>query len=553
MDMMNKIKIKFDYKMKSFNKMSFLVSLIAVFSLSVFNSCKDESDLELPYIFRPINFQVEVNKTEATFSWAAVDSAVSYTLQVGNDSTDFSTLVLDTTITDLTYVQEFAGKTKFFARVRANASDTTKNSKFNVVSFTTKAENLFTDYTSDMSDWQTIDLKWTPGSKVTHIVLSTIVNADTTEISTISIPQDSVATGHLVVSDMANAKYFVSLYNGNILRGTVKVTVEGTTYVSEAGDIKSTISAASDGDVIVLAPGKVFTIGTATVLLNKNIKIKGGSNTKYSVICMSSGASSGSAMFGFEASSSFSYIKFENVDFSGYTENNTSGTMVAYLINNGTTASVGQLSFYNCNLHDFGNTSMRLKDGKGQQVDSLIYNNCKIYNIGFAGTYSVVNVNKATDVINNISFKNSTIYNFKNSFILYQLAPFTTISVVNCNIYKGMQDASSTRFLVDCSGSTSTAATITLSNSILGLCGTTYGAGVRTGSTNNVLTVTSSYYTSDYNDQTLVGGVSYSIVNLLKSYSGTSANLWTDPANGDFTLKDSSFAGNGVVGDLRWY
>jgi hypothetical protein len=38
----------------------------------------------------------------------------------------------------------------------------------------------------------------------------------------------------------------------------------------------------------------------------------------------------------------------------------------------------------------------------------------------------------------------------------------------------------------------------------------------------------------------------------MTSYSGASATLWTDPVNGDFKLKDTSFAGKGVAGDLRW-
>src|SRR6185437_7829936 len=36
------------------------------------------------------------------------------------------------------------------------------------------------------------------------------------------------------------------------------------------------------------------------------------------------------------------------------------------------------------------------------------------------------------------------------------------------------------------------------------------------------------------------------------AYAGTAADLFTAPANGDFTIKDNSFAGKSTAGDPRW-
>ena len=36
------------------------------------------------------------------------------------------------------------------------------------------------------------------------------------------------------------------------------------------------------------------------------------------------------------------------------------------------------------------------------------------------------------------------------------------------------------------------------------------------------------------------------------SYSGAAADLFTAPAEGDFTIKDNSFAGKSTTGDPRW-
>ena len=90
--------------MKKIVNISILACLISFFFIGSFTSCKDEADLVLPRLFRPIGFNVSTNKTVATFSWAAVDSAVSYSLKVSNDSLNFNKLVIDTTLTSLSYV-----------------------------------------------------------------------------------------------------------------------------------------------------------------------------------------------------------------------------------------------------------------------------------------------------------------------------------------------------------------------------------------------------------------------------------------------------------------
>ncbi|WP_460880806.1 DUF5123 domain-containing protein [Pontibacter rugosus] len=55
----------------------------------------------------------------------------------------------------------------------------------------------------------------------------------------------------------------------------------------------------------------------------------------------------------------------------------------------------------------------------------------------------------------------------------------------------------------------------------------------------------SSYATSDYN------ATGNQIPNLTV-YSGTAADLFQDPNNGNFTIKDANFAGKGSAGDPRW-
>jgi hypothetical protein len=94
--------------------------------------------------------------------------------------------------------------------------------------------------------------------------------------------------------------------------------------------------------------------------------------------------------------------------------------------------------------------------------------------------------------------------------------------------------------------------TFTIKNTIFGLSGSTMGANGIRGTVTP--TFTGCYYTSDYvDDPNPLGSTSTSIKSKMTSYSGASTTLWNNPSTGDFTLKDTGFAGKGVAGDLRYY
>ena len=93
---------------------------------------------------------------------------------------------------------------------------------------------------------------------------------------------------------------------------------------------------------------------------------------------------------------------------------------------------------------------------------------------------------------------------------------------------------------------------MTIKNCILGQTGSVEkgAAGIRTTGT---VSISTTYCTSDYYDETLVGGAAFSVKDKMTLFSGKSTDLWNSPASGDFSLKATSFAGKGTIGDLRWY
>lgn len=523
---------------------------------TIFTACKEDELLQLPYLFRPVNFTAEMNKTEATFAWAPIDDAVSYTLLVSTDSLNFDHPVLDTTLTELTYKQEFAGKTTFYARVRANAEDSTKNSKFNQIRFVTPAENLFEGYRSGMSAWQSAVIKWRPAANVTTLKLI----ADDESEKVFALNESQILAGQIDLSELPNSNYKVRIYKGDILRGSVNVVIEGDVYVTEGQDVATIISTATDGQVIVLAPGVVYPLGGSTVRIATSIKIKGANSEVLPVLCMTAGTpTSTSTMLGFADMSVIRSVKFENVDFTGYCDNNSAGTKIGYLFNNNLMTTVSNLSFDNCKIHNFGNTPMRLQGNKSQVIDTLRMTACTVNDIGFSSTYAIINSN-SSDFVNNIFFKNCTFYNFKGSLILRTITPpavatMGTVSVENCTIDKGMQDAGSARYLFDFNNTTINNG-ISIQNSIIGATGGAKGAnGLRKLETvvANIKNL-GNYYTSDYVDDPIPAAVvSTSIKSFMTAFNGSSTTLWTDPQNGNFSIQAASFAGKGRAGDLRWY
>jgi hypothetical protein len=483
---------------------------------------------------------------------------VSYTLQLSEDST-FSSLIVDTTMTGLSFVKELAGETDFYARIKANATDTLKNSKFNkTLTFRTPAENLFQGfgtsintgklYSAYMTDINTLTVKWTPGANVSHLILT---SADGLTRDSLAISPSEATAGVKVIPALANSNWYIKIYNNKIQRGKTYGLVEGDVVVNSGGDLLAAMTNAIPGQVILLAPGATFPIGGAAYNFSKNVKIRCASPTSRSVVCMTAGTPTTTAnMFGVVAASTIDSLVFENIDFTGYCDNSPTSTKIAYLFSNKVACTVGNLKFTNCNIHNLGNTTFRISGGVNQVFTNLTFNGCVINEIGFTSTYALVNTNSA-DFVNNINFTNCTIYNFKGSLVLRTGQTINSINISNCTINQATQDAGSARYMFDLNTATF-AGGFTIKNTIFGSSGGALGANGFRGTVTP--TITGTYYTADYVDDPIpLGATSTSIKSKMTSYSGASTALWNNPTTGDFTLKDTGFAGKGVAGDLRWY
>ena len=160
----------------------------------------------------------------------------------------------------------------------------------------------------------------------------------------------------------------------------------------------------------------------------------------------------------------------------------------------------------------------------------------------------MVNVDGATPRIDNISIKNSTIY--KAMRVVVSKNNSSSLLIENCTFNEAPM--SGANYLINYNGKDITDG-VKLYNCIMGGGWKDPAAdplvapvvkGIYVGS-NTSIDVMGTYVTSDY----LTSGNQFPN---LSSYNGTSAQLFADPANGNFTIRDLGFSGKATAGDPRW-
>lgn len=550
--------------------------LAIIFSVGIFNSCTEEQDLKsLPYLFRPINFSATLNSTLVTINWAKVDSAASYTLVVSTDSVNFTNPVIQVTIDSISFVKELAGNTTFFAKIRANASDTTRTSKFNsTLRFKTPKENIFLGYGTNINTQQlfsaymtavnSLTVKWKAGANVTRLALTT---SDGATSDTLDISPSEASAGSKLVSGLVNSKWKVEIFNDKILRGTTYGIVEGDIILNDGDNLQAALTAATSGQVILLAGTGNYSTGSGTILFNSSVKLRGLSSTQLPIVSMKTGATGTANMFGIPTGVNIDSLVFENVNFTGYCDNLPTNTKIGYLFNNKVQCLVTNIKFSNCNIHNFANTVFRLSGGTtagGNHISNLNFNGCLMNDVGTG--YAIVNIGKSYDYIDNITFANSTISKFDYPLIsIVQTAilptPINSIKVTNCTFNQSTQStATKALFTFDFVNITSG---ITISKCVFGSSGSiSAGLKATNATTAPIVNITGCYYTADFVDETPIATIPYSIKSKMTPYLGKSTDLWLDPitvstttpiTGGSFKLKDAAFVGKGVAGDLRWY
>lgn len=531
-------------------------------------SCTDinewETDSQYDRLFSPGSFSVSATTTTAEVTWKATSGTNYYIIEVSTDSLYGKTeecrensIVYGTNkdIKKSPYtLEDLNSNTKYYIRIMG-CSETKGNSHWNYLekfSFQTKSENIFETVGSKDKGEDFITLRWDATLAVTHLEYAQVTGIDENgnsilgEIKTIDL---SNAEGSVKITELqASTSYQFTIYNGTHPRGT---RVVSTTNPTPSANVKKYLyqgDALTQEDINALASE-----GSVTYIMEAGMELVwetlDETTGEMTGIVIPDGLSV--TFFGaaggekptiksnktIEIDGNHSYVSFENVAFVN--------TGSVYLVNEGNISNLSTLSFKDCTFDNYARSIIRLKDEASISISNVVIDNCIINNQG-SENFPCFYWNNAKYTVEHFSLKNTTINSALHNVMDFRSSNMTSIEIDNCTFYNII---GSTRYLLDCQN---IAPEINISNSIFAKIGsgvltegvwTSTSKGIRSNSTP---TISGVYFTADF----VFGSNTFKPT---YEYNNTSENLFTDPENGNFTIKDSSFDGKNSAGDPRWY
>lgn len=533
-------------------KIKYIIGRRAFTLLTIFAtvSCTDGNDWDVDNSYNRLfsvtssSLSISPEATTAEFKWTKTPGTEYYIIEVSKDTlynevpmnnTNSVVFGEDKTITQSPYVlTDLDSDSKYFIRIKAMSSVKTESKwaypeKF---SFKTKSEQIMNSVSNSDKTSSSIRLSWTAGAAVTKIEL--LKNNLVVQEKTLTA--DEIAAGETTLTGLEpNTSYQANLYNNIIRRGYALFIT-----FPEAPNADIILYLATD-DII----DQTYLDGLATQYPGKSITLALAADATYTVaekITIPDGMSIN--FFGIPGSNKTALRIQGTVDYAGshdfitFQNLNLDCLNKGYIMNQSSAGQVNKIEFDDCLIQNIATSFFRMQSTPIKVVNSLILNNCIFRNIGSGYFFIHIDANSGSGVLKNLTISNSTFDKVCASgkgFIYSNKTNMESLTISNCTLYKVA--GASQRFIDFNTGYGATA--FSISNTILGMTGDATTLGIRSASAPSI---NSTYATSNWaqtND-----AVTYS------TYSGTAADLFTDPENGDFSIKDGSFNNN--VGDPRW-
>jgi len=519
-------------------KLRYQIIVPVVLAIVIFSCEKKPIEKFVPNrMFTPTGVTIAGGDTSVTITWPSSlfsqGSGVNYTLEISKDSLfqaapDVS-LVVDTTFRTITD-DTLKDRTPYFVRVKANATNASTESGWVMgdMHFTLIGVQIFKPIQStDIID-NAVILNWITTPGVTEIIL-TAPNGDTTQVPISSA--DNTAGQKLITGLTSNTAYTAEIFTGTRSKGLVSFTTKAPVVGNNVIDLRGienrpqvlfdTLSQISDGAVVLLARGGSYTIPSAYTF-DKSVSIMSGLGFGSPARLMLAN--------NFDATGNIDSLKFSDLTIAQ--------DGASYFMNIGHATVIGKVSIESCTTDGvFNNSFIRLKQA-GAEITNLNINNCIIDSFGIAAKYAVIYANASSSaLIDNIEIDNSTFYSFYY-FIRQDGITGTSLNINNCTFNDMINNSG---YFINYSGTFPAAFNIT--HTIFGsTIDPTKANGIK--SSGNAA-LSNCYITSDcvFSANPITGAT---------AYAGTAADLFIAPANGDFTIKDNSFAGKSTAGDPRW-
>lgn len=531
-----------------------------VLTLSSLPSCTDgndwSADSNYAHLFGIGDMSIEAYDTYADLTFSLVRGASSYVIEYSTDSLydgiSGQNSVMVTAPSTPYKIENLVGETRYYLRLKAIGEGINESRwvYYRTGSgkgyFTTKAEQIFNEVTSADYDDANIHVSWRPGSEVTRITISDNAEEPTVQEFTLT-DADKSAAEYFFHNLKATTTYTITIYNGDVKRGQLNVTTTASIPSADykyflGSDVKvidqdlmnsisSEAQAAADDptnySVTIAIPADV-TIdmhGTAEDGSSTNIKIPDGMSVTF--FGMAGGAKPVLNMSKcVNIQGSHAFVRFENVVI-------TDGGC-QYLINQSASCTLGDLSFTDCEVRNLSRSLVRLQGSEAMSIDALNIDNCLVDNQG-SGSYALIYYNNAAYSVNSVNISKSTFSNILHSVMDFRNAHTNSVTFSDCTFYNIIGAG---RYLIDAQN-VNPAPAIIMTNCIFAKTNTDTSKGIR--SEGSEVESTNSYFTNDF-------VLSSNKFTVDQEFSGSSDDLFKDPAALDFTLKTSLGAG-----DPRWY
>lgn len=512
-------------------------------------SCEKTEELEpAPRIFRPIaQFDNSIENTLIVY-FKAIEGAELYEADLGVDSTfqqiertvlvspDTADIFYNTTKYTHIRFDDLLAAQDYFIRLRAINADTTMNSEYYELKATT--QTIFVNPTANEILDVAFKAKWdVKGDLLTKI---TIRLAETNEFVADYWVLDSENDSGVKVIDglKGNTSYSIYLYSKKRLRGkgfvTTKAPIEGNIvdlrFIDSNTALWDTIQNVESGATVLLKRGQTY-IFPSSRTISGSITIMSGYDfvSELAVLQLEGNA------FRTPMNSYIDEITFKDVNM------NSTYMNASYIFYQEEKTNIKKFKFEN--VRSNGHRGF-FRVGADVTIDSLIINNCVIDSLR---EYGITHISGENANLMNISIQNSTFFNVVRPFFNSSAAvnSLNTITIKNCTFYHTPDGG---RFFFDYSGGTE----VTIKDCIFGAqlpiyTSTEPARGYRENTID--ITITGSYSTNDF---VLETGVEGSIPLDVIPYNGTSSDLFEDPVNHNFKIKDSGFSGRETAGDPRW-
>ncbi|MCM1071716.1 MAG: DUF5123 domain-containing protein [[Clostridium] fimetarium] len=537
------------------------VATLAVAALAL-NSCKEDDFTSRGDLFQPrfAAKPVITNHNDVAIVWYESNDAVSYTVQFFHDQY-YQNLFQEWEIKDpFITVEDLPYGSRFYARVRCNASKAEHNSQWAQTDFTTEDRPEYAQLLQGVSHSEISDngavIRWTvdPLNPVDSISVKPAMSTTLPEITAYLTPEQKEA-GELVLTDELTPS---TLYNVNIYDTTkprkydkpynqVTFRTTGpapqTIEVSVTDDLSGMLSLNNedpeipDGTVYELPEGSTYTI--SPFAMSKGFKIVGPEEGTKPVLILN-------GTWNFASGAYISTFAMENVEVRNQAINQ-------YFFNSGNSWTLESGSFINVKFYNINRAFWRHQGANNKHIIEFTLDGCWFdhcgYQAGCYATFDFASAGKgnigAYDQIDALTIRDCTFsrggtlqdasYGWR--MLVSHANCYVPINLIveNITLYEFFNNAT----LIDVSATEKS--TVTVRNILVASPISTLfvpGSGTVRNFSNN-------FATTDCRS----GLNQISATQLPQS----AADLFEDPVNGNYTIKDySSPAYIMGAGDRRW-